>query len=263
MRPGFAAVLGEARVGAVGLDAADREDALRQVEGQQSADEFGGGGYGVAQLIAQCGVAPCAVYGEAQFVARSHVFARAESEGAHFERRFDVLAYHGPHVVVGERLFGQHQRRASGVALLARLEESEKRPLEVARTIELLQDTHQHGRVDVVAAGVHHPVVERAPRHVGLFADRQRVDVGAQDDRTTKIAAAFDACQDARAGDGAVGDAQPVERAGDEVVRPGLAEREFGTAVQRTAESDDVELVGHGQNTSLMIWRTFSARPMV
>ena len=81
--------------------------------------------------------------------------------------------------------------------------------------------------------------------------------------RRTTIAAAFDACQDARAGDGAVGDAQPVERAGDEVVRPGLAEREFGTAVQRTAESDDVELVGHGQNTSLMIWRTFSARPMV
>lgn len=159
------------------------------------------------QLIAQCGVASCAVYGEAQFVARSHVFARAESEGAHFERRFDVLAYHGPHVVVGERLFGQHQRRASGVALLARLEEPEKRPFEVARTIELLQGTHQHGRVDVVAAGVHHPVVERAPRHVGLFVDRQRVNVGAQDDRTTKIAAAFDACQDARACDGAVGDA--------------------------------------------------------
>ena len=80
-RPCEPDVVGDDVRRAVGLDAADREDALRQVEGQQSADEFGGGGYGVAQLIAQCGVAPCAVYGEAQFVARSHVFARAESEG--------------------------------------------------------------------------------------------------------------------------------------------------------------------------------------
>ena len=78
---------------------------------------------------------------EADFVAGGHVLSGAEPEGPDFQLRFDVLADDGADVIPFEGLFGQHERRSAGIALLAGLEQSEDRAAERRVGRQLLQDT--------------------------------------------------------------------------------------------------------------------------
>ena len=184
-----------------------------------------------------------AVDAEAQFVACGHVFPGPEPEGPDLQLRFDVLAHHGPHVVSVERLFGQHQRRSAGVALLAGLEQSEERTPEVGLRGELFQDPEQHRGVHVVAAGVHHALVLRPPCAVVPLGDGQGVGVGAQDDGTPVACgrlAALDAGQYAGGCDPAVLDAQLRELLLDERRRAVLPERELGMRMQVTPKFDRI-----------------------
>ena len=162
------------------------------------------------------------------------------------ELRLDVLAHDGRHLVVVEGVFGQYQRGAPGVALLARLEESQQRPGEVGFGGQVAEHAVEHGGVHVVAAGVHHPLPLRGARQIGPLRDGQRVDVGAQHHGPTVArsrAAPHDAGQYARAGDRAVLDAQCGELLGDEVGGAVLLEREFGVGVQVAAECDGGHVV--------------------
>ena len=90
-----------------------------------------------------------------------------------------------------------------------------------------------------MAAGVHDARIARAPGCVYQLGDGQGVDIGAQHDGPAfgvGFAAALDAGQHARAGDGAVFDAQCRELCGDKSGRVALLEREFGVRMQVAAE---------------------------
>ena len=195
---------------------------------------------------AQRAVAARAADPEAQLVARGHVLPGAKSQRADFELRLHVLADHRPDVVLPERALGQHQRGASGVALLAGLEQPEERAAEVGIGGQALQDAEEHRRVHVVSAGVHHSCVPGAVRQSGPLGDRQGVDVGAQHHGppvARRRPASRDACQNARPGYRAVFDAQLCELFCDECRRAVLPEREFGMRVQPAAEFDGCHFV--------------------
>ncbi len=67
-----------------------------------------------------------------------------------------MLADDRRNVVCGERIFGQHHARTARVALLAGLEQTYQRALEVALGGKRAKHAVEHGRMYVVAAGVHH-----------------------------------------------------------------------------------------------------------
>ena len=210
-------------------------------------------------------VAPAAADAEAELVVGRHVLAGAEPQGADLQRRLHVLAHDSPHVVSGEGILCEHERRSARVALLAGLEEPEDRALEVAAALQAQQHAVEHGGMHVVAAGVHDARMLRPPRHVGPLVDGQRVDVGAQHHGTPQVAAALDRGQHARGGGAAVGDAGARQLFADERGGGLLAERELRIAVQVAAERHGVEgCCGcFHQKTDCAMRRMLSVRPIV
>ena len=96
------------------------------------------------------------------------------------------------HRVAGELLEQAvlDHRLAAAAALLGRLEDEVHRTLEVAALAQHLGGAQQHGRVAVVAAGMHAAGVLRAMLEVVGLVHRQAVHVGAQADRLHRVALA-------------------------------------------------------------------------
>jgi hypothetical protein len=91
---------------------------------------------------------------------------------------------------------------AAGAALLRRLEDEQGRAGEAARLGEIARRAQKHGRVAVVAAGMHLAGHCGEPRLAAFLGDRQRVHVGPQaDDRPGSAALALEHADDTGAAD--------------------------------------------------------------
>ena len=136
-------------------------------------------------------------------------------------------------------------RLAAALALLGRLEDHVHRPGEVRLFGEAAGGAEQHGRVPVVAAGVHLAGNGRAIVAAGRLLDVERVEVGAQADRPLARAIALDRADDAGLGD-PFGDLDPpaAQRVGDELRRAGLLEAGFGMAMDVAPDGDQLRLIG-------------------
>lgn len=118
-----------------------------------------------------------------------------------------------------------------GFRLLARLEKSEHRSAEeVAVTVEDFQRPEQDGRMHVMAAGVHHPLMDRSEFEPGRLRNRKRIHIGPQHERIPLAADArlrpLDTGEDTRPRHTAVFDTLVLERLGHDLRCSVLLERE-------------------------------------
>ena len=75
--------------------------------------------------------------------------------GQNIKYDLNVLANYGSYVVALERMLLEHLHSASGVKLLARLEEAKECALEISCAVHRLQHAKQYGSVHIVTTGVH------------------------------------------------------------------------------------------------------------
>src|SRR5262249_16445636 len=131
---------------------------------------------------------------------------------------------------------------AAAPAFLCRLEDHVRGAVEVARFLQVAGRTEQHGRVAVVAAGVHAPGMRRLVRDVGGLVHRQAVPVGPQADRAAARALpALDYADHAGLRDPAVHfDAPSRQPLGDDLRGAALLERELRVRVNVAADRAQV-----------------------
>jgi hypothetical protein len=112
--------------------------------------------------------------------------------GDEFAHRQAGAVVHAEDGIAGETLEQpvlQHFQCAAD-AFLGRLEDEVDGAVEVAGFRQVFGGTQQHGRVAVVAAGVHAAGVLAGMGQSGCLQDRQRVHVGTQADRVLAVAIA-------------------------------------------------------------------------
>ena len=152
----------------------------------------------------------------------------------------DVAAEHGIHAVHDSLFNGDGGALAQ---LLSGLEHKADVALELlAVLLEHPQGTQQHGRMGVVAAGMHAALMLGGVGNAGILLNRQRVDVRTQQHRLAGLSA-LDLANDA----GVllillIGDAQPVQLGGDIGLGLGQIKAYLGDLVQVPAKRDDVIL---------------------
>ena len=135
-----------------------------------------------------------------------------------------------------EQAVGDHGARAAK-PLLGRLEDEGDAACEVAGLRKIARRTEQHGRVAVVAAGMHGSGLRGAPRQVGGFLDRQRVHVGAQPKASRPFRVAMQDADDAGLAQAAMNlDSVVLEFLGDERRCAHLLETDFGMGVDVTPD---------------------------
>ena len=127
-------------------------------------------------------------------------------------------------------------------ALFGRLENKVDGPLEVPFLAEHFGGPQQHGRVTVMAAGVHAAGARRPMREIVGLVHRQAVHVGAKPDRLHRVALAQ--CADH------AGFAEPARHfqppllklGGHDVRCPVLLEGQFGMSMDVAADGRDLAL---------------------
>ena len=134
--------------------------------------------------------------------------------------------------------------RAPPPAFLGRLEDQVHRAVEGPVLREMLGGRKQHGRVAVVAAGVHLAGVPAGVREGVVLGDRQRVDVGAQSDRTVRTAALHDADHSGGTEPAMDRDAPVCQGLRDHVGGAALLEAQLRVGMQVTADRGDGGTVG-------------------
>ena len=132
----------------------------------------------------------------------------------------------------------------AAATLLGRLEEQVGGTGEVASFGQIARGTEKHGRVPVMAAGMHATGRARRPRRAGGLLDRQGVHVRAQADRRTGTAPTYDR-DDASAADTGVNlvTADGAQLLGDERSGLVLLETELGPLVQVASPSRELVVV--------------------
>src|SRR5207248_1639576 len=112
-------------------------------------------------------------------------------------------------------------------AFLSRLEDEIDSAIEVSGLREIVRRAQQNGRVPVVSAGVHPPIMARAMRELVFFVERQRIHVGAQTDRAV-AGPRLESAHEARRRDAARDlDAEGFQALGNEIRGALLLEAEF------------------------------------
>ena len=185
----FAAV-GDDVGGLAGVDHGDREHAavdgllVARQDGLKALHDLAGDGHRVDPVVRQRRVAALAVDGDVEFVARRHHRPAGDGQLAHVHARPVVHAEHGFHGELLEQAFLDHLARAAA-AFLGRLEDQVHRAVEVAVLRKMQRRGQQHGRVAVVAAGVHLALVFAGVGEGVELGHGQRVHVGAQANRSS------------------------------------------------------------------------------
>jgi hypothetical protein len=161
-----------------------------------------------------------------------------------------------------------HHLAAAAAPLLRRLENHHRRAGEIAGLGEIFGRAEQHGRVPVMAAGVHLAGRRGAVRQVGLLGDRQRVHVGAQSDHPSarpRLFAPADHADHAGAADAGhhVIAAERLQFLGDQARGAMHIELQFRVRVQVAPPSGDFlvhagNAVGDGHR-----WAPSAGRPVL
>ena len=123
-------------------------------DGLESHDHLTRHRHGVDPVVGQGGMATLAVNGDFEFVAGGH-----HRSGAHRKRAAWVTwpVVHAKHGVHGEQIEQSVLDHGSGptATLFSRLENQVNRSVEIAVLGQVLGRRQQHGRVSIVATGVH------------------------------------------------------------------------------------------------------------
>ena len=135
-----------------------------------------------------------------------------------------------------------HRRRAA-LALLGRLEQKINGAVELGIAAQVGRRPQQHGRVAVVATGMHPAGVARVVVKIVFLLDRQRVHVGTQADGSRTRAGAQHTDHSGLA-DAAVGfDAQRFEPRGHQRGGAMLLESEFRMGMDVAANRGNVRVL--------------------
>ena len=130
---------------------------------------------------------------------RRHHRAFAPQESA-FRRAWPIMhAENAFHRETCEQPFLHHQFAARQV-FFRRLENHINGAIEIAGLSQILRSAKQHGGMPIMAAGMHFPRNFGGIRQAGFFQDRQRINIGAQPNRTTIINAPADHAHNAGLG---------------------------------------------------------------
>jgi len=216
-------------------------------EGVGGGDEASGDGDGIDDLFHEAGVAAFAGDPDGEVADVGEGFAVAIGKGTDGQQGVDVEAEHG----IGAGEFAAfHDELSTGLtgdgaahgAFFRGLENEFDGALEI-RALQQVGRAEEHGRVDVVPAGVHDALRLGGKGNAGFFGDGQGVHIGAKDDGW---AFAFcDRADDAGEGDAFGRDGQFAELRFDECGGLELGEAEFGILVQVAADRDEfVEELG-------------------
>ena len=204
----------------------------------------------VDRIMGHGRVAALAVDGSEQLVGRSEQRAAAAGDGTAGDVGEDMDGEGRLGRGIVEQPFLDHVAGA-GLSLLARLEHEQDGAGEpVAAGAKDPRGAGEHGRMSIMAAGVHMPGGGRGESESGVFVDRQRIHVAAQQHGAAGRCArpgAVEASDEARAGLAvADGQRQAGERRLELVSRAVAFEAEFGIGVDRAAKHDRVGMLGLG-----------------
>ena len=148
-----------------------------------------------------------------------------------------MLTYNRSNIVLSKGLLGKNLRSTTGVKLLAGLEESEERTLELALTGHRLQHPKEHRSVHIVATGMHDTLTLGAELHTVKLPNGECVDIGTQHHGTTMVTtASLNLCKNTRICNSTALDTLCGESVEDEALRGVLLERQFGMTMQMAAE---------------------------
>ena len=218
------------------MDLGDGDDAGLQGidraadDGLQGAHEFGCDHHGIDAQMRHGGVGALAPDHDLEGVEGGHHRPRPESEGAGGQSRPVVHAVDGLHGELLEQAVLHHDPAAAFV-FLGRLEDEVNGALELAGLGQVAGGAKQHGRVAVVAAGVHFSWGLRLVGDVARLLDEERVHVGAQPHR--RPVARAKRADDAGPRQAPVhGDAEFIQQPGDDAGRALLFEGCLGVGVQ-------------------------------
>jgi len=256
-------------VGRPGVEAADRDhDRIEYVEPPgdhrlQGDDDFAGSRDRISGPVRLGSVAAVPADRHLQRVRRRHHRARpGHRDSQRQQPRGDVQAERGHRPLPGrvEHSLVDHLPRAPQ-PLLAGLEHED----DIAGQLRLASRQQpgragQHGRVQVVPAGVHDPLDGRGIRKPGALRDRQRVHVPAEQDRPAGLAAAQ--YRGHRAERPAPADLQrePVESVQHLALRPGQIQADLRIAVNGVPQLGNVAADGDGIVQDLSHYRTSPSR---
>jgi hypothetical protein len=188
-RAGKLRLLGNDIVGEAGIELGDGDDERGDRIGDARHDRLECRYHlrtdhdGIDRLVRQCGMAAAALDSDDELIGRRHDRARARAEGADRHARKIMHAVDlGNAETLHHAVF--HHLVAAAAALFGRLEDDRDIAGEIARLGEILCRTEQHGRVAIMAAGVHLAPCGGCPGLAGGLLDRQRIHVGAKPDHS-------------------------------------------------------------------------------
>lgn len=149
-------------------------------------DEAGGNGHGIDDLFHQTGMPALAVDADGEIADVGEGFSIPVGEDADGQQRVDMQAQHGDGAVEPAALHDQLPPRLAGYrtahgAFLGRLEDEFNSTPEGSFT-EQMGRPKEHGRMDVMAAGMHDPFGSGGEGDAGFLPDGKRVHVGAEND---------------------------------------------------------------------------------
>ena len=174
--PGIARVhLGDGHHG--GVERADRAAGDRL----QCCDELRARNHRVAPQLGQGGMGAGAGQRDLEYIERCHDRAGADREFTRRYARHVVHAVDRFHREFVEQAFLDHHAAAAFV-FLRRLEDEMYRAGEVLRFRQVFRRAQQHGRMPVMAAGMHLAGVFGLVIDLVLFLDIERIHIGAQTD---------------------------------------------------------------------------------
>ena len=239
-------------------DAEDQRFGRRDIarnDGLQLADQGRGDNNRVFRLLRHGAVAARAANVEVEEIGARHGFARFDTDL--FRLSIGVVV-HPVDFVAGEapkQVVGQHGAGAAQ-AFLGRLEDEDCGSGEVLGFRQIPRGAQQHGRMGVMAAGVHDARRLRGEGQVGALVNRQGVHIGAQTDAPPVAFVAFQDADDAGFPDAGVGlDPPGLQHLGNLGRGADLLHPQFGMFVKVAAdrhevvgESGDAVDDGHGKS---------------
>jgi hypothetical protein len=171
-------------------------------------------------------------------IARRHGRAIAEHKVPHRHAGHVVHGKHGVAGVVLEQAIVHHADRAA-TAFFGRLKNQVQRAVKFRRLRDGFGCGQQHGRVTVVATGMHQALACAGPLGAGGFLNGQGVHVGA-DAELALAAAALQGAHHTRATQTAVHLVAPALQLGRHQVRGAVFfKRQLGVAVDVTPQLDE------------------------
>ncbi len=162
-------------------DGIERTDGAAR-DGLQRADDLGRHHHRIDAALGHRGMAADPGHGDLEDIERRHHGALHDAELAGRHARPVVHAVDRLDRKFVEQALLDHDA-AAALVLLGRLEDEMHRAVEIARLGQIASRAEQHGRMAVMAAGMHPASILRAMLEAVLLVDVERIHIGTQPNR--------------------------------------------------------------------------------